>query len=62
MASIFVHIQHGDFFLHLFLGALIFIRNFKMLKFLHILEEQTKKKKCCQKTKFKMAAQDGYQN
>jgi hypothetical protein len=40
-----------------FLGALIFVRNFKMLKFLYILEEQTQKKKIgCQKTKFKLAA------
>jgi hypothetical protein len=32
------------FFWHLFLGALIFVRNFYMLKCLHILEEQTQKK------------------
>jgi hypothetical protein len=39
-----IYIQHGDSFWHLFLGAVIFVRNFKMLKFLHILEEQTKQK------------------
>jgi hypothetical protein len=47
------------FFLHLFLGAPIFVRNFKIGKFLHILEEQTSKKNkknCCQKREFKMAA------
>jgi hypothetical protein len=46
------HIQHRDFFSHLFPGALIFVRNFKMVRFLHILEEQTQKKNkkiCCQK-------------
>jgi hypothetical protein len=33
------------FFLHLFREALAFVSNFKMQKFLHILEEQTQKKK-----------------
>jgi hypothetical protein len=36
-------VQHGDFFCHLLLGAFIFVRNFKMVKFLHILIEQTPK-------------------
>jgi hypothetical protein len=30
-------------FWHLFLGAHIFVRNFKMMIFLHILEEKTQK-------------------
>jgi hypothetical protein len=38
------YIQHGDFFWHLFLRAVIFVRNFKMVKFLHFLKEQTPKK------------------
>jgi hypothetical protein len=33
-----------EIFWHVFLGALIFVRNFEMVKFLHILEEQTQKK------------------
>jgi hypothetical protein len=38
------------FFFAFFLEALAFVRNFKMLKFLHILEEQTpKNKKNCPK-------------
>jgi hypothetical protein len=40
-----------------FCKSLKFVRNFKLQKFLHILEEQTQnkhKKFCCQKTKFKM--------
>jgi hypothetical protein len=53
MAPIF---NHGDFIWHLFLGALIFVRNFKMQKYLHILKEQTKKQYVAQKTEFKMAA------
>jgi hypothetical protein len=32
------------FFWHLFLRAFIIVRNFKMVKFLHILKEQTQKK------------------
>jgi hypothetical protein len=42
--------QYSDFG-HLFLEALAFFRNFRILKFLHILEEQTqnKKKICCPK-------------
>jgi hypothetical protein len=42
------------FFWHLFLGAFIFVNNFKMVKFLH--KEQKIIKNCCQKTEFKMAA------
>jgi hypothetical protein len=38
--SRFAYNQHGDFFWNLFLGALILVRNFKMVKFLHILEVQ----------------------
>jgi hypothetical protein len=37
------HIRYGVFW-HLFLEALAFVRNFKMQKFLHFLEEQTPKK------------------
>jgi hypothetical protein len=36
------HIQYGVFW-HLFQEALAFVKNFKMQKFLHILEEQTQK-------------------
>jgi hypothetical protein len=32
------------FFWHLFLEALAFVRKFKVQKFLHFLEEKTKKK------------------
>jgi hypothetical protein len=55
MAPIF----NMEIFLVSFLGALVFIRNFKKVKFLHILEEQTQKKikkNCWQKNLFKMAA------
>jgi hypothetical protein len=37
------------FFWHFFLEALTFVRNFKMQKFLHILEEQTNQKFFCPK-------------
>jgi hypothetical protein len=47
------HIQHGEFFWHLFLRALIFVRNLKLQNFKNILEEQTQKEKNCGlKTKF----------
>jgi hypothetical protein len=36
------YIHHKDFFCQIFLEALIFVRNFKMVKFLHILKEKTK--------------------
>jgi hypothetical protein len=43
--------QNGDYG-HRFLEALAFFRNFRILKFLHILEEQSQnknKKICCPK-------------
>jgi hypothetical protein len=36
------YIQHGGFFLYLFVGALIFASNFKMGKFLHIFNPMTR--------------------
>jgi hypothetical protein len=48
----------GELKPHLFLAALISVRNFKMLNFLHFLEEQTQKKIkkfVAKKTKFKIA-------
>jgi hypothetical protein len=47
------------FFWHTFLGALIFVKSFKMVKFLHIFEEQNHKKikKLLRRMKSKMDAQ-----